>query len=108
LETAAAGTPWAQSLARVLLPTGALMDPAPSTGSGPDIGPFIAAHRTPAARLQQDGTDYFDFHHTPDDTLDKIDPAALNQNVAVWAAFAWMAAEGGLDFRAAPAPAAAR
>jgi len=34
--------------------------------------------------LQQDGTHYFDLHHTPDDTLDKIDPAALRQNVAVW------------------------
>ncbi|QIG53288.1 M28 family peptidase [Altererythrobacter sp. BO-6] len=35
--------------------------------------------------LQQDGTRYFDLHHTPDDTLDKIDPVQLRQNVAVWA-----------------------
>ncbi|MGV2496763.1 M20/M25/M40 family metallo-hydrolase [Pelagerythrobacter aerophilus] len=34
--------------------------------------------------LSQDGTRYFDLHHTPDDTLDKIDPAQLRQNVAVW------------------------
>lgn len=34
--------------------------------------------------LQQDGTRYFDLHHTPDDTLDKIDPTQLRQNVAVW------------------------
>lgn len=34
--------------------------------------------------LRQDGTRYFDLHHTPDDTLDKIDPAQLRQNVAVW------------------------
>ncbi|MBV7264613.1 M20/M25/M40 family metallo-hydrolase [Erythrobacter ani] len=34
--------------------------------------------------LQQDGTRYFDLHHTPDDTLDKVDPAQLQQNVAVW------------------------
>ena len=34
--------------------------------------------------LNQDGTHYFDLHHTPDDTLDKIDPAQLRQNVAVW------------------------
>jgi hypothetical protein len=26
----------------------------------------------------------FDLHHTPDDTLDKIDPARLEQNVAAW------------------------
>ena len=36
--------------------------------------------------LQQDGTRYFDLHHTPDDTLDKIDPVQLRQNVAVWTA----------------------
>ena len=34
--------------------------------------------------LQQDGTRYFDLHHTNNDTLDKIDPAQLRQNVAVW------------------------
>ena len=35
-------------------------------------------------RLNQDGTRYFDWHHTPDDTLDKVDPAQLRQNVAAW------------------------
>ncbi|WP_120076575.1 M28 family peptidase [Aurantiacibacter odishensis] len=34
--------------------------------------------------LQQDGTRYFELHHTPDDTLDKVDPDQLRQNVAVW------------------------
>lgn len=38
--------------------------------------------------LQQDGTRYFDLHHTPDDTLDKIDPVQLRQNVAVWTTIA--------------------
>ncbi len=37
-----------------------------------------------ASRLSQDGTHYFDLHHTPDDTLDKVDPEALRQNVAAW------------------------
>lgn len=36
--------------------------------------------------LQQDGTRYFDLHHTNNDTLDKIDKAQLRQNVAVWTA----------------------
>jgi len=34
--------------------------------------------------LQQDGTRYFELHHTNNDTLDKIDPAQLRQNVAVY------------------------
>ncbi|WAT18709.1 M20/M25/M40 family metallo-hydrolase [Aurantiacibacter sp. MUD11] len=38
--------------------------------------------------LQQDGTRYFDLHHTANDTLDKVDPEELAQNVAVWTAVA--------------------
>ena len=47
------------------------------------IGGMIADGH-PGVSLRQDGTDYFDLHHTPDDTLDKIDLAALRQNVAAW------------------------
>jgi Zn-dependent M28 family amino/carboxypeptidase len=36
--------------------------------------------------LRQDGTRYFDTHHSPDDTLDRIDPQQLRQNVAAWTA----------------------
>lgn len=52
---------------------------------GADIGALVQAG-VPAVDLQQDGTRYFDYHHTPDDTLDKIDPAQLRQNVVAWAA----------------------
>ena len=66
-------------------------------GPGPDISPF--ADRGMAwASLRQDGTDYFDYHHTPDDTLDKIDPQALAQNVAAYAVFAYLAASAQGDF----------
>ncbi|MDI1297294.1 MAG: M28 family peptidase [bacterium] len=51
---------------------------------GADIGPLVKAG-VPVIDLQQDGTAYFDLHHTPDDTLDKIDPVQLRQNVAAWA-----------------------
>nr|WP_294851554.1 M28 family peptidase [uncultured Sphingomonas sp.] len=52
---------------------------------GSDIGPMLAAGH-PGVGLSQDGTRYFDYHHTPDDTLDKIDPVQLRQNVAAWTA----------------------
>jgi len=55
-------------------------DPA---GGGADIGALVKAG-VPTIDLQQDGTRYFDLHHTPDDTLDKIDPAQLRQNVVAW------------------------
>jgi hypothetical protein len=36
--------------------------------------------------LNQDGTRYFDIHHTPDDTLAMVDKKQLQQNVAAWTA----------------------
>ena len=50
---------------------------------------------------RQNGLDYFDLHHTPDDTFDKIEPDAFRQNVAAYAVFAWLASETGWDFRKA-------
>jgi hypothetical protein len=55
------------------------------SADGSDIGPMIE-DGMPAVGLSQDGTYYFDLHHTPDDTLDKIEPEALRQNVAAWTA----------------------
>lgn len=70
-------------------------------GPGPDISP-LAATGGAWAWLGQDGSTYFDLHHNADDTLDKIDPAALAQNAAAYAAFAWLAAESEAGFGSAP------
>lgn len=53
---------------------------------GADVGAIIGAQNLAVIDLGQDGMHYFDLHHTPDDTLDKVDPAALQQNVDAWAA----------------------
>ncbi|MEM7675083.1 MAG: M20/M25/M40 family metallo-hydrolase [Myxococcota bacterium] len=66
--------------------------------SGPDLSPLHVSG-LPKFRLSQDGRDYFDLHHTPDDTFDKVDPAALAQNVATYAVFLWFAANADVDFR---------
>ncbi len=68
------------------------------TNGGPDIIPLSNAG-VPAIRLNQDGTDYFDLHHTPDDTFDKIDKQAMKQNIAAWARLVWLASEADTDFR---------
>ena len=61
------------------------------------------------AGLAQDASKYFDYHHTPDDTLDKIDPAELAQNVAAYVTFAYLAADAEGDFGSAlKAPEAAQ
>jgi len=53
----------------------------------------------PVVDLKQDGSDYFDLHHTADDTLDKLRADALRQNIAAYAAFMYLAAETTADFR---------
>ncbi|MBX9898245.1 MAG: M20/M25/M40 family metallo-hydrolase [Qipengyuania sp.] len=52
--------------------------------------------------LNQDGTRYFDLHHTNNDTLDKIDKAQLRQNVAVWTAVAGILANHPEPIKRAP------
>ena len=67
-------------------------------GGGPDIIPLVELG-VPTVRLNQNGMDYFDLHHTPDDTLDKIIPEELAQNVAAYAALVYLAAELDVEFR---------
>ena len=71
-------------LAAALAPLGITRNDS-GDADGTDVEPTIAAG-APWISLNQDGTRYFDWHHTPDDTLDKIDPAQLRQNVAAWTA----------------------
>lgn len=59
---------------------------------GPDLQ-FLWPAGVPIVMLTQDGRDYYDVHHTADDTLDKIEPSELAQNVAVYAAFIHLATE---------------
>ncbi len=92
------GTQFMDEVQRIIAPLGIIRGDSDSEGGGPDIIP-LAAQGVPTFRLSQDGTDYFDLHHTPDDTFDKIDPEAFAQNVAAWAAVVWLAAESGVEFR---------
>ena len=68
------------------------------TSGGPDIGP-IKGEGVPTMRLQQDGTDYFDLHHTHDDTFDKIDADEMAKNTAAFAAMAWITANSESEYR---------
>jgi hypothetical protein len=74
----------ARTLQAALAPLG-IVPGSLETADGSDITPLLQAG-VPGVTLNQDGTHYFDLHHTPDDTLDKVDPEALRQNVAAWTA----------------------
>ena len=86
-------------IARLLAPIGIAPGSDDQPGGGPDLYPLIAAG-VPTLRLHQDGRDYFDLHHTADDTVDKLDAASLDQNVAAFAVFAWLVADSDVSFRA--------
>ncbi len=64
---------------------------------GADLSPMRKAGM-PVFGFTQDGTYYFDYHHTLDDTLDKIDRDELNQNVAAYVTAAFVAANIEQDF----------
>ena len=94
--------PLFDELAKLLTPLGVERGDNEAEG-GADLSPMAPA-RVPLVGLSQDGTYYFDLHHTANDTLDKIDPKDLDQNVAAWAAVAYAAAEMPGDFGRAPEP----
>lgn len=72
-----------------------------TTRGGPDVS-MLPKHGVPVFALKQDGTYYFDYHHTDDDTLDKIDKDAIRQNQMLWAMVTAFFAYGNYDSRPAP------
>jgi hypothetical protein len=76
-------------LAKPLAPFAA--DDVQEGGGGADISPMAAAG-VPQLGLRQDGTHYFDVHHTMADTLDKVDAHDLAMNATAMAVMAWQLA----------------
>jgi len=60
--------------------------------SGADLGPLLD-RGFPLMGLRVEGARYFDYHHTPADTLDKVDRKELDGDVAAMALMAWLLAE---------------
>ena len=87
-------------IAKILSPLGIIRGGSDIAGGGPDIIP-LAAKGVPTIRLNQNGRDYFDLHHTPDDTLDKINPEELAQNIAAYAASIYLLADTDVDLKGA-------
>jgi len=61
-------------------------------GGGADIDPSVKAGNIPALEHVVDGN-YFLIHHTPADTIDKIDPMDVSRNAAAIAVMAYVLAE---------------
>ena len=89
-----------RQIATALAPLGIAWMPGDGSPES-DVGPYAQAGAA-WAWLGHDGTNYFDLHHTADDTLDKIDPQALQQNVAAYTVFTYLAAQAEGSFGSAP------
>jgi len=94
----AANTHFLQTLADALNPLGIFPTRQPAISGGDDIAPLHAAG-VPVFSLRQNGLDYFDIHHTADDTFDKIDPQELAQATAAWVTTVYLSLQTDLDFR---------
>jgi carboxypeptidase Q len=77
-------------IARLLSGIGA--DQISLSGEGADIGPSVQAGNIPAMSLEGNGN-YFLIHHTPADTVDKIDPGDMSRAGAAVAVMAYVIAD---------------
>ncbi len=88
------------TIASLLKPLGVALSTEPA-GGGADISP-LQALGVPMLDLRQDGTTYFDFHHTANDTVERIEKAEIDQAAAAFAAAAYAAADAPSDFGRLP------
>jgi carboxypeptidase Q len=63
-----------------------------ASGGGADIGPSVQQANIPAFELENNGN-YFLIHHTPADTIDKIDPLEMGHSAAAIAVMTYVIAE---------------
>jgi len=66
-------------------------------GGGADVGQMRKLGM-PVIDLDQDASRYFDLHHTANDTLDKVDPDNLRQNLAAWVTMLYVTADSAVAF----------
>lgn len=96
-RVADAAWPAIEAITAELEPLGIEMGGRTQARGGPDFIPMSVLGLA-AVDLRQDGTRYFDYHHTKNDTLDKIDREEMRQNVAAYAVLAWLSAQSPVDF----------
>ncbi len=79
-----------RDIGTLLAGLGIRIDPG---GGGADIGPSVQAADLPGGSVSGDPGRYFLIHHTPADTVDRIDPQDVARAVATMAVWGYLAAE---------------
>ena len=82
---------WLQPVAQALDPIGAsTFRSSPETGEDINV---LTEKGVPSFAPSQDGRFYFNYHHTPADTFDKVNPRELSENAAVMTVLAYALAD---------------
>lgn len=89
--------PIIEVLARHLQSLGIEHDEIALAGGGADVGQMRKLGMA-VIDLNQDASRYFDLHHTANDTLDKVNPGNLRQNLAAWVTLAYLTANSTTPF----------
>lgn len=87
-----------REFAQQLAPLGVSLAPTNDAKAQSDMS-LLSEAGMPSINFSPDGSRYFDYHHTENDTLDKVNPEDLQQNTAVYTMFAYFAAQTAVDFR---------
>jgi hypothetical protein len=87
-----------REFAQIIAPLGVALSAENNAVAHSDMS-LLTKAGMPSIDFAADGTKYFDYHHTANDTFDKINPDDLKQNTTVYALFAYFAAQSTIDFR---------
>jgi carboxypeptidase Q len=97
-EPSRLGFSGSESARRIIADIGTLLTPIGmqeigSGGGGADIGPIGQLGKVPMMAYSGDSMKYFAIHHTPADTVDRIEPAEVSRAAAAIATVAYVVAD---------------
>lgn len=87
-----------REMQKLIAPLGIGWDDANNATGASDMS-VLGRAGMPALDFMQNPNDYFDYHHTPNDTFDKIIPEDMRYLTAAYATIFYLAAELSVDFR---------
>ncbi len=90
--------PIVHEMYKLIAPLGVAWSDSNDAGGASDIS-LLANAGMPVLDFSQNSNDYFKYHHTPNDTFDKIIPEDMRYLTAAYATIFYMAAEMDVDFR---------
>jgi hypothetical protein len=92
-----AALPTVREMYKLIAPLGIAWDDSNDATGASDMS-VLGRAGMPAMNFGQNSNDYFHYHHTPNDTFDKIIPEDMRYLTAAYATFFYLAAEMDVDF----------